>query len=131
MARKQQRRGIAKESLIGVGYNQIGYQGERTVRGQHRLDGKMIPRSVRRSFDQRGEPRIEAVRQGAQLVLRGQSHVIRVANISNSGAMLLFAQIPHIGEAVTLQLAGLEPLAARVCWVRAGRVGIQFDPPCD
>lgn len=96
------------------------------MRGRYNLNGNMIPRSVRRSIDQREEPRTEVTRQAAQIIFRGQPHVVRVINVSSSGAMLVFAPVPHIGEAVVLQLAGEEQIAGRICWVRDGHIGIQF-----
>lgn len=94
--------------------------------GHYSLNGKMIARSVARSFDQRGESRTPVVRRAAHIRFRNQPHVVRVVNLSSSGAMLAFAPVPHIGEAVTLQLGDDEPVAARVCWVRDGHIGIEF-----
>ena len=74
--------------------------------GKFGLDGGMIPRNVRRMFDQRDEPRfdIEGDLQTAVLTHGGRNHVVRVANISGSGAMVVYPETPHIGEEVTLQL---------------------------
>lgn len=97
------------------------------------LDGGMIPRSVRRLFDQRDEPRFEAVAdmQTAVLVHRGRNQVVRVGNMSASGAMLYYGGVPRIGEAVTLQLLDHGAVAAHVRWVRDGRVGINFAAPLE
>lgn len=97
------------------------------------LDGNMIPRSVRRWFDQREEPRGEAGDglQSAVLVHRGRNHVVRVGNISASGAMVVYADVPHIGEAVTLQLLDHGAVAGQVRWVRDGCVGINFVTPLE
>jgi hypothetical protein len=93
------------------------------------LDGGMIPRSVKRMFDERGEPRFEGELQTAGLAYRGRNHVVRVGNISSSGAMLVFAEVPAIGEAVTLQLLDHGAVKGQVRWVRDGHVGINFDDP--
>lgn len=88
----------------------------------------MIPRSVKRMFDQRGEPREQA---GASALVewRGTSLGVGLANISASGAMVVCDEIPHIGEAMALHLPDLAPLPAVVRWVRDGRIGIHFTAP--
>ncbi len=90
------------------------------------LDGSMIPRSVKRLFDERAEDRIEAASQTAVLTFRGKRHVVRLLNLSRSGAMVIFAEMPHIGEPVTLQMLERGEVAGQVRWVRDGRVGISF-----
>ena len=99
--------------------------------GKFGLDGGMIPRTVKRMFDEREEPRfaVDGNLQTAVLTHRGQNHVVRVANISTSGVMVVFADIPNIGEPVTLQLLDHGEVAGQVRWVRDGRVGINFVEP--
>jgi hypothetical protein len=58
---------------------------------------------------------------------RGRKHVVRLVNTSPSGAMVIFPQVPHIGEQVTLQLLDRGQVFAMVRWVRDGRIGISFD----
>ena len=88
----------------------------------------MIPRSVKRMFDERGEPREEA---GAMALIewRGKSLAVGLANVSPSGAMVICSKIPHIGEAMALQLPDRAALPGVVCWVRDGRIGIHFTAP--
>ena len=90
------------------------------------LDGGMIPRTVKRMFDERCEERVEADSQSAVLTHRGQEHVVRLVNISTSGAMVIFPAMPHIGEEVTLQLLGRDAISGHVMWVRDGRIGVNF-----
>lgn len=90
------------------------------------LDGGMIPRTVRRMFDERGEERVEADSQTVVLGHRGQEHVVQLVNISASGAMVIFSGMPHIGEEVSLQLLGRDAIAGHVMWVRDGRIGVNF-----
>ena len=92
------------------------------------LKGNMIPRTVKRTFDGRGEPREDANAAG-MMEWRGESLAVGVANISASGAMLVCDQVPHIGEEIDLYLPELAPLPAVVCWVRDGRIGIHFTAP--
>ena len=101
--------------------------------GKFGLDGGMIPRSVKRMFDERDEPRfdVDGELQTAALIIRGRNHVVRVGNISSSGAMVVFADVPNIGEPVTLQLLDHGAVAGQVRWVRDGHVGINFIDPLE
>ena len=99
--------------------------------GKFGLDGGMIPRKVKRMFDERGEPRFEGDLQTASLVIRERNHVVRVGNISSSGAMVVFADVPNIGEPVTLHLLDHGAVAGQVRWVRDGHVGINFITPLE
>ena len=88
----------------------------------------MIPRSVQRMFDERGEPRAP---DSAMVLLewRGTALAVRLINLSPSGAMVSCSEIPHIGEAVALQLRDRPPIAGAVRWVRDGRIGVHFAMP--
>jgi hypothetical protein len=103
------------------------------VSGKYGLDGGMIPRTVKRMFDQRDEPRfdVDGDLQTAVLTHRGQNHVVRVGNISSGGVMVVYADVPNIGEPVTLQLLDHGAVAGQVRWVRDGRVGINFVEPLE
>lgn len=91
------------------------------------LDGGMIPRTVKRMLDERLEERFPASSGTAVMDFRGRKHVVRLVNTSPSGAMVIFPLVPHIGEQVSLQLLDQGQVAARVRWVRDGRIGINFD----
>ena len=95
------------------------------------LDGGMIPRTVKRMFDERGEERFGAESHTAVLQHRGRKHVVRLVNLSSSGAMVIFPIMPHIGETVVLQLLGRDPVEALVKWVRDGRIGVNFAAPLE
>ena len=88
------------------------------------LGDKLIPRRVRRMFDQREEER-RPVAVTAELRWRGARAPVILDNVSASGAMLTWDGAPSVGEAVELCLSG-NVRAARVRWVRDGRVGIYF-----
>jgi len=96
------------------------------VSGRFSLDGGMIPRSVKRVFDQRSEERVSAESQTAVLEFRGRKHVVRLVNISPSGAMIIFPLTPNIGEEMSLQLLDRAAVRGRVMWVRDGRIGVSF-----
>lgn len=95
------------------------------------LDGGMIPRSVRRAFDQRTEERVSAQSQTAVLGYRGRKHVVRLINVSQSGAMVVFPGAPHIGEEISLQMLDRGQISGHVMWVRDGRIGIGFATPLE
>lgn len=95
------------------------------------LHGQMIPRSVRRMFEERGEERLDAGSQSAVLVLRGRNHLVQLVNLSASGAMVRCASEAYIGESVTLQCLDRGAVAGQVRWVRDGRMGISFASPLE
>jgi len=107
----------------------------RTERGEMSqrfpLHGDMVPRAVKRMFDERSEERLEAGSRTASLSLRGRNHVVTLTNLSRSGAMLRFAGEAHIGESVTLQVLDRGTIAGQVRWLRDGRMGIYFTQPLE
>ena len=86
------------------------------------LHGGMIPRTVKRMFDERSEERAAADSQTAVMTFRGRRHVVRIVNISPSGAMVFSPEVPHIGEGVSLQLLDRGQVSADVRWVRDGKI---------
>jgi hypothetical protein len=86
----------------------------------------MIPRNEKRTIDERSEPRAPAVSSTAVLEFRGRNHVVRLMNLSGSGAMVIFPYVPHIGEKLRLQLLDRGQIFAQVRWVKDGRIGLSF-----
>lgn len=95
------------------------------------LHGDMIPRTVKRMFDERSETRLDAESQTAVLSLRGRNHIVSLVNLSSSGAMVRFTGEAHIGESVSLQLLDRGTIAGQVRWLRDGRMGVYFAVPLD
>ncbi len=91
----------------------------------------MIPRTVKRVFDERSEERLEAESNAAVLSLRGRNHVVTLVNLSRSGAMVRFAGDAHIGETVSLQLLDRGTIEGQVRWLRDGRMGVYFATPLE
>lgn len=91
-----------------------------------KLDGSMIPRTVKRLFDHRAEQRIDMYPASAIFGFREREHMVALINLSPSGAMIEFARVPRIGESVSLRLDGRDPLQARVRWACDGRIGLHF-----
>jgi hypothetical protein len=95
------------------------------------LHGNMIPRTVRRMFDERSEERVESGSQTAILSLRGRNHIVALVNLSSSGVMIRFTGEAHIGESVTLQLLDRGTIDGQVRWLRDGRMGVSFVRPLE
>ena len=95
------------------------------------LDGGMISRSAERAVDERSEPRQPASSSTAMLDFRGRKHVVRLVNVSMSGAMVIFPHTPNIGEEVGLHLLDRGLLTAHVIWVKEGRIGVSFAAPTE
>jgi hypothetical protein len=90
------------------------------------LDGSMIPRSEKRNIDERTEPRHPSASSTGVLEYRGRKHVVRLINVSNSGAMVIFPHTPNIGERLLLQILDRGAVQAQVRWVKDGRLGLSF-----
>ncbi len=95
------------------------------------LDGGMIPRTAQRSIDERLEPRRPAASGTAVLEFRERRHVVRLVNVSKSGAMVIFPHTPNIGEQLTLHLLDQGLVTAQVRWVKDGRIGVSFIAPLE
>jgi hypothetical protein len=93
------------------------------------LDGGMIPRSTQRQIDEREEARHPSASSTAVLEFHGRKHVVRLINVSSSGAMVVFPHVPNIGERLQLQLLDQGLVWAQVRWVKDGRVGLSFAGP--
>jgi len=93
------------------------------------LDGGMIPRSETRRIDERGEIRSSSTSSTAVLEFRGRKHVVRLVNVSGSGAMVIFPHQPNIGERLSLQLLDRGLVSSQVRWVKDGRIGLSFACP--
>ena len=90
------------------------------------LDGGMIPRTAARNIDERIELRHAALSGTAVMEFRGRRHVVRLVNVSPSGAMIVFPHVPHIGENVRIQLLDRNLVSAQVIWAKDGRIGLSF-----
>jgi hypothetical protein len=90
------------------------------------LDGSMISRAEKRSLDERVESRYPSTSSTGVLEFRGRKHVVRLVNVSSSGAMVIFPHVPNIGERLPLQILDHGVVTAQVRWVRDGRIGLSF-----
>ena len=90
-----------------------------------------LGQGLRRLLDERGEGRSSPSSQTAVLNHDDRRHVVRIVNLSASGAMIAFNGDLAEGEAVTLQLLDHGPVTGQVRWAREGRVGINFSKPLE
>ncbi|MFL6726060.1 MAG: PilZ domain-containing protein [Sphingomicrobium sp.] len=95
------------------------------------LDGAMIPRNETRAIDERAEVRHPSLSSTAVLEFRGRKHVVRLVNVSSSGAMVIFPHVPNIGERLPLQILDRGVVSTQVRWVRDGRIGLSFAAPLE
>ena len=93
---------------------------------RYNLDGSMNPRTEQRSIDERSEPRHPSASSTAMLEFRGRKHVVRLVNVSKSGAMVIFPHTPNIGELLPLHLLDRGRVSAQVIWVKDGRIGVCY-----
>lgn len=89
----------------------------------------MIPRAEQRAIDERQEVRHASLSSTGVLEFRGRKHVVRLINLSPSGAMIIFPHIPNIGERLALQILDRGVVSSQVRWVRDGRIGLSFAAP--
>jgi len=95
------------------------------------LVGSMIPRREQRTIDERAETRHPSLSNTAVLDFRGRKHMVRLVNVSSSGAMVAFPHTPNIGERLLIQVLDRGAVWAQVRWVRDGRVGLSFAAPLE
>ena len=84
----------------------------------------LIPRVERRTTNQRREDRYRGIVDRATVMFRRKKVLVKVVNVSESGLMVEASIEPRIGEQLTLEFDGFEPLRAVVRWVRDGRLGL-------
>ena len=78
------------------------------------------------AIDERTEVRHPSASSTGVLEFRGRKHVVRLINVSNSGAMVIFPHTPNIGERLLLQILDRGAVWAQVRWVKDGRLGLSF-----
>ena len=105
--------------------------GKEHMSSRFQLHGDMIPRAVKRVFDERGEDRLDAGSSTGALSLRNRNHVVTLVNLSRSGAMIRFSGEARIGESLSLQLLDRGAIAGQVRWLRDGRMGISYIQPLE
>jgi hypothetical protein len=90
-----------------------------------------VPRSEVPATERRAEARQPVSSGTAVLEFGGRRHLVRVVNVSDSGAMVIFPHVPNVGERLSLQLLDRGVVSAQVRWVKDGRIGLSFGFPSD
>ena len=85
-----------------------------------------VPRPVERREDER----VASSLRLAKLVSEQGEQLIRVRNISAGGLMADIAQMPGIGQQVSVELSS-QKIPGSVVWTREGSVGVKFDSNLD
>lgn len=99
---------------------------DRRRRVERGLASILIPRTERRSTNQRREERYRGIVDRASLIFRGKTLLAKVVNISESGLMIEATIEPRIGEQLAIEFDGFEPVCGIVRWVRDGRLGLDL-----
>jgi diguanylate cyclase (GGDEF)-like protein/PAS domain S-box-containing protein len=76
------------------------------------------------------EVRLRVLRN-ARMAVNGSTHIVRMRNLSNGGALIEGPNWLRAGLQVNLEVADAMTVAAMVKWVDDGRAGISFDFPID
>lgn len=90
----------------------------------------MLGDGLKRLLDGRAEQRAPGS-QTATLEHDGRRHIVRLGNLSRSGAMVAFAGPLADGDEVVLHLLDQGRVTGQVRWSRDGRAGIIFCNPLD
>jgi hypothetical protein len=86
---------------------------------------------AQRQVDARAEPRFRPASRMAVMTLHGRDHVVRVVDLSASGARVAFSGRAEPGAEVALQLLDRERVKGQVRWSRDGRIGLNFAAPIE
>ena len=119
-------RSALKNGDLGKATSPVAADKDRRRRVETGLASVLIPRTERRSTNQRREERYRGIVDRASLRFRGKTLLAKVVNISESGLMIETSILPRIGEQVAIEFEGFEPLAGTVRWVRDGRLGLDL-----
>ena len=82
-------------------------------------------------IDERANARIETSSQTAALCCDGRRRLVRLINLSRTGAMIGNGDALNAGDRVTLQLIDHGEVEAEVRWAEDGRAGLHFGRPLE
>lgn len=86
----------------------------------------MIPRAAARQNHQRNEDRCVVSGLTARLTAGKAQVELPVVNLSSNGLMVGGAPPSRIGAVVQVAIGGCDPVPMAVCWLRDGRMGLEF-----
>ena len=90
------------------------------------LDSVAVSRESRQRANSRGEDRHRLTGERARVTHAGRSHEIELVNLSGGGAMISASFGPKLWDRVDLHLGNHGTIECAVCWIRDGRVGLEF-----
>ena len=82
-------------------------------------------------IDERAEERIATSSRTAAMSRDGRRRLVRLINLSRTGAMIANGDALATGERVTLQLIDHGEVEAEVRWAEDGRAGLHFGRPLE
>ncbi len=92
---------------------------------------KPYQQPVAGAIDERDEVRIPTSSQTAALCRDGRRRLVRMVNLSRTGAMIGHAEELAAGDQVTLQMVDHGEVEAEVRWAEGGRAGLHFARPLE
>jgi PilZ domain-containing protein len=101
----------------------------RGVLGEGALEGKIVPRKVSRTSNQRRETRHHGIADTATVRWEEDQTEAKVINVSECGLMIEAPIAPAIGDKIEITFEGCEPLRASVVWRKGYRLGLDFGEP--
>lgn len=92
----------------------------------HALDTVAVSRESRQRANSRGEDRHRLAKERARVTHDGRDHEVELVNLSGGGAMIGATFVPRLWDRVELHLGNHGTIECAVCWIRDGRVGLEF-----
>lgn len=90
------------------------------------LDSIAVTRAETRRANTREDDRHRLTDERVAVVFKGKSHDLELVNLSGGGAMVAGKFPAKLWDRVELRLGGDGSIECAVCWVRDGRVGLEF-----
>ena len=101
----------------------------RGVASEGALEGKIVPRKVSRTSNQRRETRHHGIADTAMVQWQEKQVEAKVINVSECGLLIEAPFAPGIGDKIEISFDGCDPLTASVIWRKGYRVGLDFGEP--
>jgi hypothetical protein len=98
----------------------------RGLAGEGALEGKIVPRKVSRTSNQRREGRHHGIAAAATVQWEEGEAQAKVINLSEQGLMIEATIAPGIGDKVQVTFEGCDPIEASVIWRKDYRLGLDL-----
>ena len=90
------------------------------------LHSVSVARESRQRANSRGEDRHRLTNEWARVTHNGTDHEVELINLSGGGAMIAANFEPMLWERIDLHLGQHGTIECAVCWMREGRLGLEF-----